>query len=161
VDNDLDIANILDDVELRFGKLGQGFGAVIAAWERTVGRHIARHAMPTSLHEGVLRVRCDDATWTSEIMHMGPAIALRLQAELGNRAPHQLKAYTGRVGYVEPTEEAPRAPLPQLDEMTTRGLASLAAEIADPALRARVLRAMTACTARRRQFGAITPENPI
>ncbi|MBC7643535.1 MAG: DUF721 domain-containing protein [Thermoleophilia bacterium] len=161
MDNDLDITNISSQLDRRFGRLGGGFGAVIAAWERVVGHQIARHAMPTSLREGILRVRCDDATWTSEIMHMGPTIARRLQDELGQKALSQLKAYTGRVGYVSERAEPAIAPLPPLDASTASELSSLARKIADPELRARVLRAMTACTARRRQSGVNTPESPV
>jgi len=161
MDNDLDIGSISSQLDRRFGRLGGGFGVVLAAWERVVGHQIARHAMPTSLREGILRVRCDDATWTSEIMHMGPAIARRLHDELGQRAPRQLKAYTGRVGYVPEAPEPVADPLPELDDSTQAQLALLAQKIVDPELRARVLRAMTACTARRRQSGANTPENTI
>ena len=153
-----DIGGISSQVNRRFGRLGGGFGAVIAAWERVVGHQIARHAMPTSLREGVLRVRCDDATWASEIMHMGPTIARRLQDELGQQAPRQVKAYTGRVGSVPASAETVVDPLPQLDEATGERLAQMAARIDDPQLRARVLRAMTACVARRRQSGITAPE---
>lgn len=135
----------------RFDRVDRGLGRVQRAWRSVVGDNIARHATPTSLRDGTIRVRCGSATWTSELMHMLPVIAQRLTAELQPPEPFTVVAYTGRIPASVPNEDpailAVPPPLP-LPPARIHAIHAAAANIEDPALRARLIRAMTACASR-------------
>jgi hypothetical protein len=141
----------IDLLTRTFDGLQGGFGRYIRAWNRAVGEGIAAHTMPTRLHQGALRVRCDAAVWTTELVQMQAEILDRLRRELGDSTPTRLAPYTGSIP-ARPAESVsePAIPLPSLDPAEVEALHRVVAAIDDPALRASVLRAMVASHARRR-----------
>lgn len=159
MDRSLELDDLTSALDARFDRVGRGFGRILTAWTNAVGPKVSQHAMPTSLRDGTLRVRCADATWTSELLHMAPTIIRSLRAEMGDQAPHQLSTYTGRVHQPDPPPTPVVAPLPPIDDQTLIQLSQMVESIDDPELRARVLRAMVACTSRNRQFGVNTPNS--
>ncbi|MDQ4065532.1 MAG: DUF721 domain-containing protein, partial [Actinomycetota bacterium] len=46
-------------------------GTIWRHWNEIVGAAIAAHTEPTSLRNGVLRVRTDASTWATEISYLG------------------------------------------------------------------------------------------
>lgn len=72
----VDAAGLLGEVMLR---LRGPAGAIQDVWHEIVGDALARHATPTGLVKGVLRVRCDSAVWASEIQLGEQVILERLQ----------------------------------------------------------------------------------
>lgn len=59
-------------------RLGMGgaveTGLVWSRWNDIVGDTVAAHAEPTSLREGVLRIRTDSPTWATEVGYLGQEI---------------------------------------------------------------------------------------
>lgn len=154
-----ELSDALSVLTERFGSLGNGFGRVLAAWAEAVGPQLARLATPTSLRAGVLRVRCDDGMWATELLHQAPAIVARINAQLSPARTSEQRPPPGRViqlrpyvGRVQPSG-ASRAPgtsrpedIPQR-ALTGEELAAVAATVGGlPAgeLRDQVERAITA-----------------
>lgn len=130
-------------LEARFGRLGGGFGTMLEAWRVAVGPAMARFTMPTSVSGGELRVRCADASWTSEVLHQSPEILVRLRAQLGHRAPDRIKPTTGRIPDTAAANPTPTPP--QLQPLPSRDAAAIRAVVEGlPAgdVRASVERAM-------------------
>ena len=141
-----------------FGRLAHGHGVLLSAWRASVGVQIAAHASPSSLKDGVLRVRCDTSIWATEITHLGPEILERMLAHVPDLTMHRVHCYTARAG--TPTSDAGEAPdpdapipgptpgaVPQLRELEPAEEAAIeatAAPLADERLRASVERAMAA-----------------
>lgn len=67
---------------------------VQAIWERIVGERIAAVTEVVEEREGVVTIECSSAVWTQELDLMGPRIAARIKAELGESAPEKLRFRT-------------------------------------------------------------------
>ena len=93
-----------DVLGLEGGRLGLGsaleLGRLRARWRDLVGRVIAEHAEPTSLREGILRVRTDSPAWATEIAYLAVDIAGRANAALGARVVAEVRVWTsaGAIG---------------------------------------------------------------
>jgi len=151
-------ANTIELLSRRFDALSRGLGRYIRRWEEIVGPAIAAHTMPTSLREDALRVRCESAIWTSELMHLQHDIVARLQSVIGEGAPRKIIPYTGRI----PARNAgdlpvEHAPLPDVSPVHIAAIHRLASTISDDDVRARMIRAMIASTART-QASQSTPQ---
>lgn len=113
------------------------------AWREAAGEFVARHAVPVRLVRKTLRVSVEDSTWVSEMTYLGPEILERLKARLKGNWVAELKVVVG-----EPAEPLPSPPppfdLPPATPALARQAASLAGDVADPALRAAVQRAALA-----------------
>jgi hypothetical protein len=57
--------------------------AVRERWPAVVGETVARHAAPVRMSAGTLVVACSSSSWSAELTLLAPAVAARLQAELG------------------------------------------------------------------------------
>lgn len=79
-------------------RLGLGqtaeLGRLSAQWVEIVGPAIADHAEPTSLKEGVLRIRTPSAAWATEMSYLGREIARRANDALGRDAVEQVRVWT-------------------------------------------------------------------
>ena len=96
------------------GRLGIGAaratGAIFAKWPAIVGPSVAAHAAPTSLRDGVLRVRADSPVWATEIGYLGDAIRTQANEAVGRDVVRRVEVWTGPAS---PSESAPapaRAP---------------------------------------------------
>ncbi len=69
-------------------------GAIWQHWEEIVGPAIAGHAEPTSLREGVLRVRTDSPTWATEITYLAREIVRKANEVAGEALVGELKVWT-------------------------------------------------------------------
>lgn len=90
------LRDLLDDFG---GRLGMGsparVGKVWAHWRDIVGPAIADHADPTSLREGVLRVRADSPAWATEIGYLGTEIKDRINTAVGKDMVGEVRVWIG------------------------------------------------------------------
>lgn len=70
-------------------------GGLWAKWEEIVGPRIAEHAQPTSLRQGVLRVRVSSPTWATELTYFAPEIVRRANASAGAEIVREVKVWSG------------------------------------------------------------------
>ena len=66
-------------------------GRLFERWGEIVGRDIAAHVEPTSLRDGVLRVRTDSPAWATEVSYLAADISSRLNAAIGKELVRELK----------------------------------------------------------------------
>lgn len=70
-------------------------GLVWQRWTEIVGDAVAAHAEPTSLRNGVLKVRTDSPAWATEIGYLGRQIALKANEVAGCRLVSEVRVWTG------------------------------------------------------------------
>jgi predicted nucleic acid-binding Zn ribbon protein len=56
---------------------------VFAEWPALVGRDIAEHCAPQSLHDGELRIAAESTAWATQLRLLASSLLARLVAELG------------------------------------------------------------------------------
>jgi Dna[CI] antecedent, DciA len=116
---------------------------VAGAWPGAVGEEIARNAWPARVQaDGTLVVHVRDAIWGFELTQRASEIADRLP---GSPA---LKFVPGPLPDTGPPAPAAGPPVPAASPEQRREAGALAAEIADPELRALVARTAAASLAR-------------
>ena len=69
-------------------------GAIWRRWPEIVGEDIARNAEPTSLKEGVLRIRTSTPTWATEMSYLTTDIKDRVNQAIGKQAVREVKIWT-------------------------------------------------------------------
>ena len=70
-------------------------GRVWAAWSDIVGPAVAAHAEPTSLRDGVLKIRADSPAWATEIGYLAGEIRARANAVTGRSLVAEVTVWTG------------------------------------------------------------------
>lgn len=85
-------------------------GAIWQHWEEIVGPAIAGHAEPTSLREGVLRVRTDSPTWATEITYLAREIIRKANEVVGEPLVQELKVWTSQGEIKRPRQMPARTP---------------------------------------------------
>lgn len=68
-------------------------GTLSRRWIEVVGPDVAAHAEPTSLREGILRVRADSPVWAHEIGYLTAEIKRRANETLGRQAVSEVKVW--------------------------------------------------------------------
>jgi len=92
------LRELLDPVTARFGMEGaSSAGAVWSRWTEVVGDSVARHAEPTSLRGGVLRVRTDSPAWATEIGYLVDEIRARANEIAGRELVREIRVWTSNV----------------------------------------------------------------
>lgn len=113
------LGDLLDPAARRAGiSDGAKTGAVWAKWRSIVGPDIAGHAEPSSLRNGVLRIRADSPAWATELGYMGEEIRSRVNEAVGARLVDEVRVWTGpgrirtepRATPTPPPAEAERPP---------------------------------------------------
>ena len=113
------IRAFLGDVGKRLGvESALQTGTIWRRWREIVGTEIAAHAEPTSLKEGVLRVRADSAAWATEIGYLGPEIARKANEIIRTSLVKEVRVWNGPPPEVrldvsrdsQPEPDVPRAP---------------------------------------------------
>lgn len=69
-------------------------GKLWRTWPDIVGEEIARHAEPTSLKDGVLRIRTNTPVWATEITYLVGEIKQRVDAALGKPLVKEIRVWT-------------------------------------------------------------------
>jgi hypothetical protein len=70
-------------------------GRLWSGWAEVVGPAVAEHAEPSSLRQGVLRVRTDSPTWATEIGYLAEEIRQRANSWLGSEVVSEVRVWTG------------------------------------------------------------------
>ena len=80
-------------------------GMLWRGWAGIVGETIAAHAEPSSLRDGVLRVRTDSPAWATEIGYLGAEIRAKVNLALGEEVVTEVRVWTG-LGAIDATGAA-------------------------------------------------------
>ena len=80
-------------------------GAVWARWERIVGPGIAAHCRPSSLREGLLKLRCDSATWATEVGYLAEEIQRKVNQDAGSELVREVRVWVGTAPSRETAED--------------------------------------------------------
>jgi Dna[CI] antecedent DciA-like protein len=90
------IGELLDDAGRRVGvKAPVETGKLWARWREIVGPDVAAHARPSSLRDGVLRVRADSPAWATEIGYLGDEIRRRANDVAAREIVTEVRVWTG------------------------------------------------------------------
>jgi len=122
--------------------------AAMDLWPQVVGADIARNSWPLTVRDGVLHVGVANHAWAQTLHLMGAAITQALNAAAGEEALRDIKvSVTERArragASARPVGRAPGASeLPPLTREQQHQVRELTAQIEDPALRAKVRRAV-------------------
>jgi hypothetical protein len=106
------IGELLDETGKRVG-VGAAVetGTLWARWQEIVGPDVAAHARPSSLRDGVLRVRADSPTWATEVGYLGEEIRRRANDVVGRAIVDEVRIWTGPARANESGNlPAPRSP---------------------------------------------------
>lgn len=141
------LRDLLDPIGRKLGMEGAvEAGRVFSRWRSIVGPDVAAHVEPTSLRDGVLRVRADSPTWATEIGYLADEIAGRVNAALGSRVVTELRVSAGpKLGGPSAAPQKPRQP-----RSATGSGSSPEAPVEDP--REALARARRAWEARNRKM---------
>jgi hypothetical protein len=121
------IGEVLGKLSRRLGLPDPGkTGAVWGRWEEFVGAEIAGHARPSSLRDGVLRVRADSPAWAHELGYLQEEIKGRVNAGLGHPVVAEVRVYTappesGSRGRRDPEPGTTQGPVRALREAPPTG----------------------------------------
>jgi hypothetical protein len=83
-------------------------GAVWARWERIVGPGIASHCRPSSLRDGLLKLRCDSATWATEVGYLAEEIQRKVNQDAGSELVREVRVWVGPASSKDRIEEGGR-----------------------------------------------------
>ncbi len=70
-------------------------GRIWSSWRAIVGDQVADHAEPTSLRDGVLRVRAESPAWATELRYLAHEVRERVNASVGRNAVLEVRIWTG------------------------------------------------------------------
>jgi hypothetical protein len=70
-------------------------GRLWARWHEIVGPGVAAHARPSSLRDGILRVRADSPVWATEVGYLGDEIRRRANDVIGRAIVTEVRIWTG------------------------------------------------------------------
>ncbi len=102
------IKDLLQGVGERLGFGGAiETGLVWSRWNDIVGDTVAAHAEPTSLREGVLRVRTDSPTWATEVGYLGQEIKRAANQVAGRELVSEVRVWTAPGSVNVPGRTAP------------------------------------------------------
>lgn len=68
---------------------------VQSAWPEVAGPALSERAEPVAEREGIVTVRCEDATWAQELELLGPDLLRRLNARLEPAGASRLRFVVG------------------------------------------------------------------
>jgi len=90
------IGEVLDGLGAKVG-LGRSkdSGVIWSRWTEIVGDAIGAHAEPSSLREGVLKVRADSPAWAAELGYLAADIKSRANALIGRQSVLEVRVWTG------------------------------------------------------------------
>jgi predicted nucleic acid-binding Zn ribbon protein len=66
-------------------------GMVLGNWPAVVGHQIADHAVPTTLHDGVLNVAAESTAWATQLRMIQSQLLAKIAAAVGNGVVTSLK----------------------------------------------------------------------
>jgi predicted nucleic acid-binding Zn ribbon protein len=86
------LASVTRDVAKKRGWSGRvAEGAVFGQWPTVVGSHIADHASPTTLRDGVLTVAAESTAWATQLRIIQNQVLAKIAAEVGDGVVNSLR----------------------------------------------------------------------
>jgi hypothetical protein len=116
------------------------------AWSRAAGQGLQRHAVPFRLHRKTLVVSVADAIWQKQLHAMSSELIFRINTLLKRQVVESIEFRIDPAALSRPPKR--QAPAKSSESLPTE-LSAAAAEISDPELRQRFLRAASNCIERR------------
>jgi len=97
------VGEVLNGLGVRLG-LGRSadIGIIWKRWDQIVGATIAGHAEPSSLRDGLLRIRAESPTWAAELAYLAGEIKTRANDFVGRTAVVDVRVWTGPGRVVRP-----------------------------------------------------------
>ena len=90
------LGDLLGAVGARAGIVdSRATGILWARWAEIVGESVASNAEPTSLRDGVLRVRTTTPTWATELTYLAGEIKARANDLVGSEVVREVRVWTG------------------------------------------------------------------
>jgi len=90
------LGDLLDVVGTKIGvRRAAQIGRLWSSWSGIVGEAIGAHVEPTSLRDGVLRLRADSPAWATEVGYLSNDITLRVNGFLGEQIVQEVRVWTG------------------------------------------------------------------
>ncbi len=78
------VGSSLGDVANRLGLAApRTLHQIFAQWSELVGEPLATHVKPTSMRDGVLRLRADEPAWAAQVGYLGTDLVARINDRLG------------------------------------------------------------------------------
>lgn len=78
------VGSSLGDVANRLGLAAPGtLHQIFSQWTELVGEPLATHVKPTSMRDGVLRLRADESAWAAQVGYLGTDLMARINDRLG------------------------------------------------------------------------------
>lgn len=78
------VGSSLGDVTKRLGLASPGtLHQIFSQWAELVGEPLASHVQPTSMRDGVLRLRADESAWAAQVGYLGTELVARINDRLG------------------------------------------------------------------------------
>ncbi len=90
-------------------------GRLWSSWRTIVGDAVAAHAQPSSLREGVLRIRADSPVWATEVGYLAETIRARTNEVLGRDVVAEVRVWTGPRERVDADAETAERPPSRVD----------------------------------------------
>jgi len=86
------LGNVARDVAKKRGWSSRvAEGAVLGQWPTVVGEHIAEHATPTALRDGVLSVSAESTAWATQLRIIQAQVLAKIAAAVGDGVVNTLK----------------------------------------------------------------------
>ena len=95
-------------------------GAVWARWPEIVGESIAANAEPTSLRNGILRIRATSPGWATELTYLADDISRRANEVAGRDVVREVRIWTGPGPVRHVTTGEPEGGLDGVPDATSR-----------------------------------------
>jgi predicted nucleic acid-binding Zn ribbon protein len=86
------LTNLMSDAKLSFNP---NDALIWKVWDEVVGPAIAKHAQPTWIKDGRLRVKVTDPIWLQELGFVGDAIKEKINKKLGRKAVERIEFRLG------------------------------------------------------------------
>ena len=78
------VGSSLGDVSTRLGLAAPStLHQIFAQWGALVGEPLASHVQPSSMRDGVLRLRADESAWAAQVGYLGTDLVARINDRLG------------------------------------------------------------------------------
>lgn len=115
------LGDALNDVKTPGGARPADIARLWRAWPALAGATVCAHVEPTSLREGVLRLRADSPVWATEVGYLAEHIRARANEVLKDSVVREVRVWTG-------PGQVLQAPTKKLGRFGLRPTASLSKE---------------------------------
>lgn len=130
----------------------RALGRLKTKWSALVGPAVAAHSEPSSIREGILRIRVDSSAWATEVRYLGGQILDLVRSDLGDSGPSEVIVWIGE-GSRDPANSTPRSSTERLEPMRARA----AEEASEESLEGALSRARAAWIRRRARGRPMPP----